>query len=87
MFGTGSMLGGATDKFKHVSATVGGLFSQPRQLLSAARTAMADARAAAAAAYRAPRVQVMSDKQNKQMLTFIGGFAVVLLLLYFLFIK
>lgn len=32
-------------------------------------------------------VQVMNNKQNKQMLTFIGGFAFVLLLLYYLFIK
>lgn len=30
---------------------------------------------------------VMNNKQNKQMLTFIGGFAAVLLLLYYLFIK
>jgi hypothetical protein len=29
----------------------------------------------------------MNNKQNKQMLTFIGGFAVVLLLLYYLLIK
>jgi hypothetical protein len=29
--------------------------------------------------------QVMNNKQNKQMLTFVGGFAVVLLLLYYLF--
>ncbi|WIA09908.1 hypothetical protein OEZ85_010122 [Tetradesmus obliquus] len=28
---------------------------------------------------------VMNNKQNKQMLTFVGGFAVVLLLLYYLF--
>jgi hypothetical protein len=30
-------------------------------------------------------VQVMNNKQNRQMLTFIGGFAVVLLLVYYLF--
>lgn len=29
----------------------------------------------------------MNNKQNKQMLTFIGGFAAVLLLLYYLLIK
>lgn len=32
-------------------------------------------------------VQVMSDKQNRQMLTLIGGFALALLLLYYLFVK
>jgi hypothetical protein len=31
------------------------------------------------------RVQVMNNKQNRQMLTFVGGFAVALLLLYYLF--
>lgn len=30
---------------------------------------------------------VMNNKQNRQMLTFIGGFAFVLLLLYFLLFK
>eukprot|EP00878_Enallax_costatus_P002751 GHUV01002941.1.p2 GENE.GHUV01002941.1~~GHUV01002941.1.p2 ORF type:complete len:108 (+),score=30.98 GHUV01002941.1:451-774(+) len=30
---------------------------------------------------------VMNNKQNKQMLTFVGGFAFVLLLLYFLLFK
>jgi hypothetical protein len=34
-----------------------------------------------------PSLQVMNNKQNKQMLTFIGGFAAVLLLLYYLLIK
>jgi hypothetical protein len=32
-------------------------------------------------------VQVMNDKQNRQMLMFVGGFAVVLLLLYYLLVK
>jgi hypothetical protein len=30
-------------------------------------------------------VQVMNNKQNRQTLTFVGGFAVALLLLYYLF--
>ncbi len=29
----------------------------------------------------------MANKQNKQMLTYVGGFAVVLILLYYLLIK
>ncbi|KAF8069627.1 BET11 [Scenedesmus sp. PABB004] len=79
MFSTGGMLGGAADKFRVVRDATPAAAAAPGRGSGGpgqrARRPPAPLRCAA---------QVMNNKQNKQMLTLVGGFAAVLLLLYWL---
>jgi hypothetical protein len=77
MLGARGMVGGAVDKFK--------LVSQARALSDSSRGCSPRCSAGRCCWLVPP--QVMNNKQNKQMLTLVGGFAVLLLLLYFLLFK